>query len=125
VDPRTSEVKHLWRDIYIPILAWTLFALKKSFPVQKRNSRSKPQRSAHTTAFVPTDEIFSQQLEWSLGAFAELRGAFAHLEMENAEVSQLTWPGWDDSEDTLVIVPNPTPFPHTGTLCSAITPQLY
>ncbi|KAJ3516171.1 hypothetical protein NMY22_g14277 [Coprinellus aureogranulatus] len=121
-NPHTAEVKHMWRDIYLPILAWTIFALKKSFPVpQPRTGR--PKRANHlpeptdSDAFIPTHEIFLQQVHWSLDAFPGLREAFEQMEEENVEVSHLIWPGWilsSDQGSTLTITPNPTPFPHTA-----------
>jgi hypothetical protein len=100
----------------------TLFSLKQSFPVPKPNNRSKSQNPSITGAFIPTYDIFTQQVEWSLGAFDELPDACGHLETENPTVSQLTWTGWDVNSpaDTLVIVPDPTPFHHTSMPCDAI-----
>lgn len=110
IDTHTSEVKHMWRDIYLPMLAWTIFALRKSFP-------SSPSPTVIASANAPTlaYSIFIQQVQWSLNAFTELKVVFGAVEKEDTAASQLSWPGWDQIH-ALDIKRNPAPFPHTGVL---------
>lgn len=92
VDSSTGQFKHLWDDIYLPMLAWTIHAIKRYHSLV-----SLPDQSSGDSlrVFSADRGTFLQQVEWSISHRPDIDNAVSHLEKNNVEPQHLCWPGWD------------------------------